>query len=186
LFSRRYRYGLLVLNYPLGGKGCSMVRVSFAVVVVAVLAVVAGCTMCCHPYDYCGPVFEGQGRHATGCSQGVRAASVFAGTGSTVSTDDAVTTDTDAVVAKPRPTKAAHKVSRPAAISQPTPKVVQSKNLEGNFEGAEQVISVTDRVVDSPALVGQTASEPAVVQDTEPQSAKGWTAKRSTDASVLR
>jgi hypothetical protein len=35
----------------------------------------AGCTMCCHPYDYCGPVYDG------GQCSNERAGSVLDGSG---------------------------------------------------------------------------------------------------------
>ncbi len=42
-----------------------------------VLASAAGCTMCCHPYDYCGPVFQGSTCSPV-CSN-VRAGSILEG-----------------------------------------------------------------------------------------------------------
>jgi hypothetical protein len=58
-----------------------MVRPSLVIAVAATLAALAGCTMCCHPYDHCGPVYEG--RYATGCSRNVHAGSIFSGTDGT-------------------------------------------------------------------------------------------------------
>ena len=37
-----------------------MVRTILALSMVALLPVMAGCRMCAHPYDYCGPTFTGE------------------------------------------------------------------------------------------------------------------------------
>jgi len=34
-----------------------MIRTFFACCVLGLLAVSSGCTMCAHPFDYCGPTF---------------------------------------------------------------------------------------------------------------------------------
>ena len=54
-----------------------MFRMALGLGVVAVLLAVAGCTMCCHPYDYCGPVYDDCGYHS--CSPCSRAGSVLSG-----------------------------------------------------------------------------------------------------------
>ncbi|MBN1908969.1 MAG: hypothetical protein JW818_04455 [Pirellulales bacterium] len=36
-----------------------MSRVLFALIAVGLIAGATGCTMCAHPYDYCGPTFMG-------------------------------------------------------------------------------------------------------------------------------
>jgi hypothetical protein len=54
-----------------------MFRTGLSLVVVVVLLAAAGCTMCCHPYDYCGPVHDDQG--FTSCSTHARAGSILAG-----------------------------------------------------------------------------------------------------------
>ena len=59
------------------GKGGSMFRMALSLGVAAVLLAVAGCTMCCHPYDYCGPVYDDCGCHS--CSPCYRAGSVLSG-----------------------------------------------------------------------------------------------------------
>ena len=52
-----------------------MARTAFAWSVVALVAVTAGCTMCAHPHDYCGPTFTGEcGTH---CAPNARAGSVL-------------------------------------------------------------------------------------------------------------
>ena len=54
-----------------------MFRMALALGVVVFLMSVAGCTMCCHPYDYCGPVHDGCGCQS--CSPCYRAGSVLSG-----------------------------------------------------------------------------------------------------------
>lgn len=36
-----------------------MRRTTFAGIGIGLLVLAAGCTMCAHPYDYCGPVYDG-------------------------------------------------------------------------------------------------------------------------------
>jgi len=43
--------------------------------IVALLALSAGCAMCAHPYDYCGPVYNGGSCQA--CTAGGRAGSIL-------------------------------------------------------------------------------------------------------------
>ncbi len=45
--------------------------------VVTLLAVTAGCRMCAHPYDYCGPVFTGA--NGEPCDANVRHGSILSG-----------------------------------------------------------------------------------------------------------
>ena len=53
-----------------------MVRTIFALCMVALLAVTAGCRVCAHPYDYCGPLFDGQGGQYC-CCPNARAGSIL-------------------------------------------------------------------------------------------------------------
>jgi hypothetical protein len=52
-----------------------MVRSAFALAAVALATLTAGCRMCAHPYDYCGPVLS-QGDCQV-CMPGVRACSIL-------------------------------------------------------------------------------------------------------------
>ena len=52
-----------------------MARTTFACAVVALVALTAGCSMCAHPYDYCGPTFTGEGCQP--CMPNARACSIL-------------------------------------------------------------------------------------------------------------
>ncbi len=52
-----------------------MVRTIHVVALVALIAVTAGCTMCAHPYDYCGPTFTGDCGQP--CAPNARAGSIL-------------------------------------------------------------------------------------------------------------
>jgi len=54
-----------------------MLRFACAVGVAAVLCATAGCRMCCHPYDYSGPVYHGGG--CLDCGSRGRAGSILEG-----------------------------------------------------------------------------------------------------------
>jgi hypothetical protein len=60
------------------GKVARMSRAWFAWMILGLAALVAtGCTMCCHPYDECGPTFTGGCPDQ--CSSLVRAGSILSG-----------------------------------------------------------------------------------------------------------
>lgn len=136
-----------------------MVRTILAVAMLAIAVGITGCTMCCHPYDQCGPVYPGHGRHATGCSRCARAGSILA--------PDAEATSMPAVVEEEMPTE----------LSSQAEQV-------GDVPGSERIISVTERVV-SPTPASTTA-EPAnlSVQTAKPLTPNAWTAKRTTEETV--
>ncbi|MEE8452250.1 MAG: hypothetical protein V3R99_10060 [Thermoguttaceae bacterium] len=52
-----------------------MARITFAWSVVALVALTAGCTMCAHPHDYCGPTYTGE--CGTQCAPNARAGSIL-------------------------------------------------------------------------------------------------------------
>jgi hypothetical protein len=58
------------------GGSPRMVRRVMAWSLVAIISAIVGCRMCCHPYDYCGPVWD---RGCQSCCPHVRAGSVLAG-----------------------------------------------------------------------------------------------------------
>jgi hypothetical protein len=162
-----------------------MVRTSLALVVMGVLAATVGCSTCCHPYDRCGPVYTGP--YATGCARDVRVGSVFSGTGQMPGTM------TYAHHKKSSGSQATQQFSEPQSELRPQPQLVpqpmsQSKPSSDDMPGTEHIISVTERVVPSPALI---ADGPALSADVADENArampiKGWTAKRSTDDTIVR
>ena len=52
-----------------------MLRTVFALTAIVLVAAAAGCSMCAHPYDYCGPTFMG-GNYQT-CDPDARAGSIL-------------------------------------------------------------------------------------------------------------
>jgi hypothetical protein len=52
-----------------------MLRTLLACAVVTLVAATAGCRMCAHPYDYCGPTFTGEGCQE--CTSDARAGSIL-------------------------------------------------------------------------------------------------------------
>ncbi len=165
---------------PFGGRGRSMVRVSFAVAIIAVIATTVGCTMCCHPYDYCGPVYDGQGRYATGCSRCARAGSIFA--------EEADAPMQISGTAKPAGGMAKQSSGMPArtASARVRTRTTPQRAPSTEVAGSERIVSVTDRAVDSPALAADSPAQPGKLsaEAAQPMPARGWTARRSTDETL--
>ena len=143
-----------------------MLRTALGVGAIALLLATAGCRMCCHPYDYCGPVYEDRGCQS--CGSQTRAGSILAG---------------GPLAAAPVASE-----SQPSApVSAPVPRNAQTKAPWGVVPGSARIVSVTDRVV-APATTAAESSE--VVADASANSSQspasdGWTTRRSTP-DVLR
>jgi hypothetical protein len=90
--------------------------------ILGLIVLCTGCTMCCHPYDYCGPVYEGCGQ----CGSNVRAGSILPGGGG-----QALSVNPEQDIDE----------STTPSIEQGTPNVEE-------YEGATQILSVTDRKVE--------------------------------------
>ena len=120
--------------------------------------------MCCHPYDYCGPVHQGRGCGSCSLS-GPRAGSILSG-GSQV-------------VASPMPMPGPRNTPTPAARRAPS-----GQMQLGEVPGSEQILSVTERTVESPTVVADSSAEPAgpATEPAKPLPSKGWTARRPTGA----
>ena len=52
-----------------------MLRSMFALAAACLVALTAGCSMCAHPYDYCGPTFTGEAGQQ--CMPNARACSIL-------------------------------------------------------------------------------------------------------------
>jgi hypothetical protein len=131
-----------------------MFRRAFGSGFLVVVLALTGCTMCCHPYDRCGPVYT-QGCYS--CTHG-RVGSVFEGTTQPI----------------PDQTQVARrsKGNVQARTGGPT--------KLGIVPGSEKIISVTDRTVtpsssagESSVAAAETPTEPA-----KPLPSSGWTARR--------
>lgn len=118
----------------------------------AVAVGATGCTMCAHPYDYCGPTFTGG--HYTAGPEG-RAGSILAG--QVMSGPVAMSSAPDQV-APPSPQP---HVAPPAKSPDDGYAPGQSPDITSGIP-QEHVISVTDRRIDeaSPEVV-QDSSSPA-------------------------
>ena len=142
-----------------------MLRTALSLGVVAVLLATTGCTMCCHPYDYCGPVHNGCGCQS--CSSQSRAGSILSGTSELTASSEMPSSGL------------VRRQTRGEAITHASLRNhVQGDMQLGDVPGSEQIVSVTDRVVDSstsPTEPSQIAAEPA-----KPLPSQGWTARRPT------
>jgi hypothetical protein len=145
-----------------------MLRTRLSLGVVAVLMTAAGCTMCCHPYDYCGPVHTDHGCQS--CSTRARTGSILAET-----SDVAPSLE---LAHRPVPSN--------AVADKSLHRQIQGDIRPGDVPGSQQIVSVTDRVVDpsaSPADSPQVAAQPSS-EASKPLSAAGWTARRPTPESA--
>jgi hypothetical protein len=98
-----------------------MARKTACLGILGLIALCVGCTMCCHPYDYNGPVYDNSGQ----CLSNERAGSILEGGGM-----------------EPAPVAGVKKSSE-----EPSPNVRQGVSKAGEYEGAKQLLSVTDRKV---------------------------------------
>jgi hypothetical protein len=169
--SKKSMYGLFCgrsIRVSFSG-GDSMLRAALRLGGVAGLLAIAGCTMCCHPYDYCGPVLEADGCQT--CASNTRAGSILAGTREAV----------------PSPEPMQHQ-SQPATLSRAAvERQIHGDQRLGDVPGSQRMLSEADRVVDSgttstdqPQVAAELLAEPA-----KPLPTQGWTARRPTQE-VLR
>jgi hypothetical protein len=145
-----------------------MLRAALRLGGVAVLLTIAGCTMCCHPYDYCGPVYEADGCQT--CSSNARAGSILAGTRGVA----------------PSPDPVQHQSQRAAVSPAAIQRQIYGDERLGDVSGSQRMLSETDRVVDSgtssaeqPQVVAELSAEPA-----KPLPTQGWSARRPTQEVV--
>jgi hypothetical protein len=97
-----------------------MIRKISCVGIICLVAACAGCTMCCHPYDCNGPVYDNSGQSLSN----VRAGSILEGGAMEVT-----------------PAETTKKIPEQGPNAQASPKT-------GEFEGATKILSVTDRKLD--------------------------------------
>jgi hypothetical protein len=105
--------------------------------ILALLALCVGCTMCCHPYDYNGPVYDGNGQ----CASNVRAGSILEGG--------------DMETMSP-PVNQGNIEETTPNVRQDSPNVRQGSPRAGEFEGATQILSVTDRKLEPSETVAKS------------------------------
>ncbi|MCC6125260.1 MAG: hypothetical protein IT426_09880 [Pirellulales bacterium] len=109
--------------------------------VLAILASATGCTMCCHPYDNCGPVFdESSGR---GYCSNVRAGSILEERA--VSVDPA---DSEEIIAE-----------SPQGVSSTMQRLPMA-------ESEPRMLSTTDRKVGETAAVSKTHTSSRTIKQT--------------------
>ena len=214
-----------------------MSRTILSVGVLAVLLSSVGCRMCCHPYDYSGPVYQSQ--QDGGCQSCVsqRAGSILSGEPETqVPAELAQRQPRERQVASApmrsntrsqiqsqaqRPTQrqiqsqargqsqrqTQSQAQRPmqrqmqsqtqgqgrgqtasfTAVNGKVQAQVQGKVQVGEVPGSEQILSVTDRVVDSSTTTSDSSQVASGSVDESPAvtSSQGWTARRPV-TEVLR
>lgn len=140
-----------------------MRRTALGLGVLAVLLVITGCTMCCHPYDYCGPVFHGGGCQA--CSPHGRVGSILS----------------EASELAPLPPES----SRPEGGTLSHADIenhVRGEMRQDDVPGSQKIVSITDQVVeppipsaDPPQVADGSSLEPSKVLPSQ-----GWMARRPT------
>src|SRR3972149_1711971 len=118
-------------------------------VVMGLVAFCAGCTMCCHPYDYCGPVYDNCGQ----CGSGARAGSILP-----------LNTKHSLLVAGDQ-----------KGMEVAAPSVEQESPTVDEYEGASQILSVTDRKVEDSQV---SEKSPAANNKSEPILAQPAQVKR--------
>lgn len=172
-----------------------MLRMALGLGVAAVLAAATGCTMCCHPYDQCGPVYGGP-CHSS-CSPCYRANSTLAGTADSMSAVEArrqaARQRASSQVATAAGPMASSTVAQRQAARQPTSQAAMEDAIPadakpGTVAGSQRILSVTDRKVESPAA---PAAQHQVASESPSESAgsvtsTGWTAVRPSSTEVAR
>jgi hypothetical protein len=102
-----------------------------------------GCTMCCHPYDNNGPVYDSCGQ----CASNVRAGSILA--------DGEMQTT----------------VEDQGMVQESTPNLQIRSHSAEDVEGATQLLSVTDRKVESSETLAESqpqANQPRTASQPTP------------------
>ncbi|MGA2796295.1 MAG: hypothetical protein ABSE63_01820 [Thermoguttaceae bacterium] len=100
--------------------------------ILGLVALCVGCTMCCHPYDYNGPVYDCNGQ----CASNVRAGSILEGG------------DMEIMPA----------TVNQGNIEEKTPNVRQGSPSAEEFEGATKILSVTDRKLEPSETLAKSQS----------------------------
>ncbi len=198
-----------------------MSRTILSVGVLAVLLSSVGCRMCCHPYDYSGPVYQSQ--QDGGCQSCVtqRAGSILSGEPETqVPAELAqrqprerqvasapIRSNTRSQIQSQAQRPIQSQAQRPAqrqmqsqaqgqgrgqtasftAVNGKVQARVQGQVQAGEVPGSEQILSVTDRVVDSSTTTSDSSQVASGSVDESPAvtSSQGWTARRPV-TEVLR
>ncbi|HEY4761591.1 MAG TPA: hypothetical protein VIH42_13500 [Thermoguttaceae bacterium] len=101
--------------------------------VLGLLALCVGCTMCCHPYDYSGPVYDSSGQSISD----VRAGSILIG----------------------GPMQQSYMTAAPDMIVESTPVIEQDSSPVEEYEGATQILSITDHKVEDTEEPANTQPE---------------------------
>lgn len=163
-----------------------------------ILLACSGCTMCCHPYDYSGPVYGGPGCGSSQCS---RAGSILDG-----GVQDAQESQTSMPIEK-KVEKKVVRESAPATSARATPARAKSRGQTDSFAsaggrvpdhlkgeakpgdvpGSERIISVTERIVgaSTPPADTAVAARESSAESSSPLPTSGWTARRP-ESEVLR
>ena len=100
--------------------------------ILGLIALCVGCTMCCHPYDYNGPVYDNSGQ----CLSNVRAGSILEGGDMETISDS----------------------GNQKSIEKSSPNARLGSPRGEESEGATQILSVTDRKLDTSETVAKLQS----------------------------
>lgn len=124
-----------------------------SVVIVGLLALCAGCTLPCHPFDYNGPVYDGDGQFTSNA----RAGSIL-----------------DSGDMQPLSAGPDQSVIEEGVVEETASGIERNSPKVAEYEGARQTISVTDRKLEESESLGN--SQPDINQSmpiiAQPPSAK--------------
>ncbi|NLF09037.1 MAG: hypothetical protein GX594_13810 [Pirellulaceae bacterium] len=165
-----------------------MLRTGLGLGLLAVSIMFSGCRMCRHPYDYCGPVYNGPHGPSSWHS---RAGSVLDGT---QAMPDYYEEYQPAYTGNPQPTRAVapqptragdYRPARPddyqSADSRDYKALLADEAQPDDVPGSMRVLSVTDRVLgegNAPIETNRIAED----NSSGAPSSAGWTARRPTAA----
>jgi len=136
-----------------------MSRSLIAWVGLGLLILGAGCRMCAHSYDYCGPLFSG--KCGEQCDPRYRAGSILSGT------------------VLPVPDAATEMDMQPGQqpdVWQPTDAWQETDPDFGIPQ--DQIISITDRKLEEPPTEAPPSADQPTVAQSPPAAPQGWTARR--------
>jgi hypothetical protein len=158
-----------------------MCRAALGLGVIAVLLAAAGCSMCCHPYDDCGPVYSGSGCQS--CMSGARVGSILGGSPelSAAPTLASRPIQSQSVASAPIPRPTQRQSASFGTVGGHVEGRVEGQVRSGDVPGSEQIVSVTDRAADEPSTPSADQSPMVAESSSEPASmlpSTGWTACR--------
>ncbi len=166
-----------------------MFRRALGLGLLGILSATVGCRMCCHPYDYCGPVYQCDGCGCPSCCGHSRANSVLEPIPQREYAQGSVEYQARSQANNQVRHQAQSQVRRPVQsdADRQMRQEAQAQARPGDVPGSERILSVTDRAVGPTA----TPTDPPATAEASPGDSSqtlpssGWTARGSTGG-ILR